>query len=214
MTCDFTGGEKRILKAAWLMEHEKSVGKAFCSFLLIFVVAYVCKRIILGRKINDIRFMLIDLKFFPALLASLLAWNCQRALGFYVRKTTQSSLNQSPWGQFGPLLPHPSPLSLSLYLRLPHTGFLWLFASLTSYNWNSSRVLRTALEPWGGSSRKEVAGWGSGNILFISPHMHPWSTIIQSVFCLQLKRNYPTPVFLPGKSHGWRSLVGCAPWGR
>ena len=24
----------------------------------------------------------------------------------------------------------------------------------------------------------------------------------------------PTPVFLPGKSHGWRSLVGCSPWGR
>ena len=24
----------------------------------------------------------------------------------------------------------------------------------------------------------------------------------------------PTPVFLPGESHGWRSLVGCNPWGR
>ena len=24
----------------------------------------------------------------------------------------------------------------------------------------------------------------------------------------------PTPVFLPGKSHGWRSLVGCHLWGR
>ena len=23
----------------------------------------------------------------------------------------------------------------------------------------------------------------------------------------------PTPVLLPGKSHGWRSLVGCNPWG-
>src|SRR5574342_389113 len=22
----------------------------------------------------------------------------------------------------------------------------------------------------------------------------------------------PTPVLLPGKSHGWRSLVGCSPW--
>ena len=25
---------------------------------------------------------------------------------------------------------------------------------------------------------------------------------------------HPTPVFLPGKSHGRRSLVGCSPWGR
>ena len=24
----------------------------------------------------------------------------------------------------------------------------------------------------------------------------------------------PTPVLLPGKSHGWRSLVGCSPLGR
>ena len=22
----------------------------------------------------------------------------------------------------------------------------------------------------------------------------------------------PLPVLLPGKSHGWRSLVGCSPW--
>ena len=25
---------------------------------------------------------------------------------------------------------------------------------------------------------------------------------------------YPTPVLLPGKSHGRRGLVGCSPWGR
>ena len=24
---------------------------------------------------------------------------------------------------------------------------------------------------------------------------------------------HPTPVLLPEKSHGWRSLVGCSPWG-
>ena len=28
------------------------------------------------------------------------------------------------------------------------------------------------------------------------------------------RRWYPTPVLLPGKSHGRRSLVGCSPWGR
>ena len=31
---------------------------------------------------------------------------------------------------------------------------------------------------------------------------------------LQWRRHWhPTPVFLPGKSHGWRSLVGCSPCG-
>ena len=27
------------------------------------------------------------------------------------------------------------------------------------------------------------------------------------------KARHPTPVLLLGKSHGWRSLVGCSPWG-
>ena len=27
------------------------------------------------------------------------------------------------------------------------------------------------------------------------------------------RRWHPTPVLLPGESHGWRSLVGCIPWG-
>ena len=34
-------------------------------------------------------------------------------------------------------------------------------------------------------------------------------------FLVQYKGQWhPTPVLLPGKSHGWRSLVGCSPWGR
>ena len=28
------------------------------------------------------------------------------------------------------------------------------------------------------------------------------------------RRWHPSPVLLPGKSHGWRSLVGYSPWGR
>ena len=27
------------------------------------------------------------------------------------------------------------------------------------------------------------------------------------------KEMQPTPVFLPGESHGWRRLVGYSPWG-
>ena len=33
-------------------------------------------------------------------------------------------------------------------------------------------------------------------------------------FCQPLVQWHPTPVLLPGESHGWRSLVGCSPWGR
>ena len=32
--------------------------------------------------------------------------------------------------------------------------------------------------------------------------------------CIYHRRQWhPTPVLLSGKSHGWRSLVGCSPWG-
>ena len=30
---------------------------------------------------------------------------------------------------------------------------------------------------------------------------------------MQRRQWHPTPVLLPGKSHGRRSLVGCSPWG-
>ena len=38
----------------------------------------------------------------------------------------------------------------------------------------------------------------------------PWA----SRFCPAFPWWQPTPVFLPGKSHGRRSPVGCSPWGR
>ena len=42
---------------------------------------------------------------------------------------------------------------------------------------------------------------------------HDWSDLaVASRF--SEKAWDPTPVLLPGKSHGWRSLVGCSPWGR
>ena len=33
-------------------------------------------------------------------------------------------------------------------------------------------------------------------------------------FLCQRRQWHPTPVLLPGKSHGQRSVVGCSPWGR
>ena len=41
--------------------------------------------------------------------------------------------------------------------------------------------------------------WSLKNIYFIYIWRRQW---------------HPTPVLLPGKSHGWRSLVGCSPSGR
>ena len=50
---------------------------------------------------------------------------------------------------------------------------------------------------------------------------HLSNQMVAVTFCLywtcicMLRRRWwhPTPVLLPGKSHGWRSLVSCSPWG-
>ena len=39
------------------------------------------------------------------------------------------------------------------------------------------------------------------------------STWMKQILLFGEVLRHPTPVFLPGKSHGWRSLVGCSPWG-
>ena len=42
-----------------------------------------------------------------------------------------------------------------------------------------------------------------------------WNHPLSSPNWISRRRQWhPTPVLLPGKSHGWRSLVGCSPWGR
>ena len=40
------------------------------------------------------------------------------------------------------------------------------------------------------------------------------SLIVHAYSVTRRRQWHPTPVLLPGKSHGWRSLVGCCPWGR
>ena len=43
---------------------------------------------------------------------------------------------------------------------------------------------------------------------------HNWTTSLSLFTFMHWRRKWqPTPVFLPGKSHGQRSLVGCSLWG-
>ena len=43
---------------------------------------------------------------------------------------------------------------------------------------------------------------------------HDWVTSLSLFTFMHWRRQWhPTPVLLPGKSHGRRSLVGCSPWG-
>ena len=68
-------------------------------------------------------------------------------------------------------------------------------------------------------------GEGNGNPLQCSCLENPRDGVAQSWTRLKWfssssssekngrRKWHPTPVLLPGKSHGWRSLVGCSPWG-
>ena len=43
----------------------------------------------------------------------------------------------------------------------------------------------------------------------------PWILGYEHLSRLERRRQWhPTSVLLPGKSHGWKSLVGCSPWSR
>ena len=44
--------------------------------------------------------------------------------------------------------------------------------------------------------------------------LHPSCYYMNNSKATRRRQWHPTPVLLPGKSHGWRSLVGCSPWGR
>ena len=48
------------------------------------------------------------------------------------------------------------------------------------------------------------------SVPFLGPSFDYWDTRA----CVRRRQWHPTPVLLPGKSRGRRSLVGCSPWGR
>ena len=74
----------------------------------------------------------------------------------------------------------------------PHNSITWSrFLLFTFYQW-------------------EI--WGTLSSLAITASKWP-SWDLNSVRLQNRRRRWhPTPVLLPGKSHGWRSPVGCSPW--
>ena len=62
------------------------------------------------------------------------------------------------------------------------------------------------LSPW--KESYDQPGWR------IKKQRHYFATKGLSSQAYRRRQWHPTPVLLPGKSHGWRSLVSCSPWGR
>ena len=56
--------------------------------------------------------------------------------------------------------------------------------------------------------------WGQETRGPLESSSHSRDEFYLSIHLRQRRQWHPTPVLLPGKSHGRRSLVGCSPWGR
>ena len=56
----------------------------------------------------------------------------------------------------------------------------------------------------------------AGGLLSMGLHRvgHDWSDLAAAAAAADFLQRQLTPVLLPGKSHGRRSLAGCSPWGR
>ena len=59
---------------------------------------------------------------------------------------------------------------------------------------------------------KPLIGWMEA-IKYVGHLANAWQRIIIQYILVRRRHWQPTPVLLPGESHGRRSLVGCSPWG-
>ena len=88
---------------------------------------------------------------------------------------------------------------------LPHGG-----SSQTRDGTCVSCVGRWILNHWA----KEALNWNFLMYLYTDQTNHGTTeSQLVSVWTPRRRQWHPTPVLLPGKSHGRRSLVGCSPWG-
>ena len=68
----------------------------------------------------------------------------------------------------------------------------------------SSQILNLSYEGFPGGSEVKASAWNTGDL----------GSIPGSGRSPGERNGNPTPVLLPGKSYGWRSLVGYCPQGR
>ena len=87
-----------------------------------------------------------------------------------------------------------------------HSAFLW--------EQNTSLLpLSTSLSLYLESIYKLAVSNGFEIKNYRLPNSILYFSFIPSCWFTWRRQWHPTPVLLPGKSHGWRSLEGCSPWG-
>ena len=101
-------------------------------------------------------------------------------------------------------------------LELQRQSFQWKFRTDFLYNW----LAGSPFSPRDSQESSPIPQFKTINSLALSILYNPTLTSIHDYWKnhsfdeMDLCWQYPTPVLVPGKSHGWRSLVGCSPWGR
>ena len=96
-----------------------------------------------------------------------------------------------------------------LILCHPLLPLLSIFSSIRVF----SDLIRVLSEPvsWLFASDGQSIG-ASTSVLRMN--IQDWLPLGLTSLSSRRRQWQPTPVLLPRKSHGWRSLVGCSPWGR
>ena len=98
-----------------------------------------------------------------------------------------------------------SPTPLKNLMSITNITYLKLRSNLSVPQ--TTTILQTYKLPWL-MLHKQIR-----QTLFFSIHVQSINKSCQLSF-QRSRQWHPTPVLLPGKFHGWRSLVGCSPWGR
>ena len=73
-------------------------------------------------------------------------------------------------------------------------------------------ALWSHLEVWIGGGGGRQGSFLNDCLQVKSSEQQRWH-LVKTRMLLWRRQWQPTPILLPGKSHGWRSLVGCSPWG-
>ena len=98
--------------------------------------------------------------------------------------------------------------------------FCWITLNFNTYLTSISLKINISTFSPSNTNNLDLVLSQSLVLLLLSLFLRKWNRILNSLLnywsvkAFWRRQWHPTPVLLPGKSHGRRSLVRCSPWGR
>ena len=116
------------------------------------------------------------------------------------------------WNFASEIVPcHPHPL-IWFHFPLKHLAYKLIFGCSCGYWTEKAMAPHSSTLAWKIPWTEEPSRLKSTRSLRVR---HDWATSLCLFTFMHWRRKWqPTPVFLPGESQGWGSLVGCRLWGR